>query len=73
MKKIRYQNLIKAVLFTVLTVVMLGGILKITNYKTTGGGGGWQHLYDMDKNSIDVIAFGSSHAHCTVNHGYLWD
>jgi len=73
MKRSIYGNLIKTVLFGMLTVLMLAGILKVFNYKTTGGGGGWQHFYRMENDRIDVMFFGSSHAHCTVDHGYLWD
>ena len=73
MKKSIYLNLIKIILFGTLTVLMLKGILEVFNYKNTGGGGGWQHFYQMDNDSIDAIFFGSSHAHCTIDHGYLWD
>ncbi|MBR5597723.1 MAG: hypothetical protein IKW30_09995 [Lachnospiraceae bacterium] len=48
-------------------------ILSVLNYKSTGGGGGWQNLYDMPKETVDVMFFGSSHAHCTFDHGLLWD
>lgn len=73
MKRNIYGNVTKTILFGILTVLMLAGILKVFNYKTTGGGGGWQHFYRMDRDCIDVMFFGSSHAHCTVDHGYLWD
>lgn len=73
MKRDIYLNSIKIILFGALAVFMLKGILEVFNYKNTGGGGGWQHFYQMDNDSIDVIFFGSSHAHCTIDHGYLWD
>ncbi len=73
MKQRKYGNLIRIALFGTLTVLMLTGVLRVLNYKTTGGGGGWQHFYQIDNDSIDIIFFGSSHAHCTIDHGYLWD
>lgn len=73
MKRNNYANVIKSILFALLAALMMIGILRVFNYKTTGGGGGWQHFYQMDHGKADVIFFGSSHAHCTVDHGYLWD
>lgn len=72
-KRNRYGNLTKSVLFAILVALMLMGILRVFNYKTTGGGGGWQNFYRMGNEGADVMFFGSSHAHCTVDHGYLWD
>ncbi len=68
----KYWKLIRAGLFLLLTFCLLSGILKIMNYKDMGGGGGWQRFYKLEK-SADVIFFGSSHAHCTIDHGLLWD
>lgn len=73
MEKKSYYNIIKIVLFLLLTIGMLYGILKIFNYKETGGGGGWQRFYKLDEESADVFFFGSSHAHCTIDHGLLWE
>lgn len=66
-------NVVKIILFFILLAVMLNRMLNIFNYKDMGGGAGWQRLYQMEKNSVDVMFFGSSHAHCTVNHGFLWE
>lgn len=71
--KNNWRNAIKIILFSILVISMLGGILSIFNYKDMGGGGGFQRFYQADKNSIDVLFFGSSHAHCTIDHGLLWD
>ena len=73
MERSTYRNLLKTVLFTLLVIIMLLGILHVVNYKSTGGGGGFQRFYQKKSNSIDVMFFGSSHAHCTIDHGYLWD
>lgn len=66
-------NFIKTALFLLLTVCMLAGILKVFNYKDMGGGGGWQRFYQAEDGSMDVMFFGNSHAHCTVDHGLLWE
>ncbi len=73
MDKKSYCNIMKIVLFLSLTLGMLSGILRIFNYKETGGGGGWQRFYQMDEECADVFFFGSSHAHCTIDHGILWE
>lgn len=66
-------NLVKITVFLLLTFCMLSSILKIFNYKDMGGGGGWQRFYQTENGSIDVMVFGNSHAHCTIDHGLLWD
>lgn len=63
---------LKCLLFSALTIVIGIVALKVLNYKDTGGGGGFQHLY-QEKADIDVMFFGSSHTHCSIDHGYLWD
>lgn len=69
----RICNTIKITVFLLLLICMAVKILKIFNYKSTGGGGGWQRFYEAKENSIDVIFFGNSHAHCTIDHGLLWE
>lgn len=71
--KEKYRNCIKIIGFIVATVVILAFIFPIFNYKDMGGGGGFQRFYASPSNSIDVMFFGSSRAHCTIDHGYLWD
>lgn len=48
-------------------------IYPVLNYKDIGGGGGWQRFYALPDHSVDVMFFGNSHAHCTVDLGYLWE
>lgn len=71
--KEKYRNCIKIIGFIVATVVILAIIFPIFNYKDMGGGGGFQRFYASPSDSIDVMFFGSSRAHCTIDHGYLWD
>lgn len=66
------MKVFKGMFFSGLVIVIGIALLNVFNYKDTGGGGGFQHLY-QEKADIDVMFFGSSHAHCTIDHGYLWD
>lgn len=67
------KNVIKTVVFISILMAMLIAILSVTSYKDLGGGAGWQRFYASEKNSIDVISFGNSHCHCTVDQSILWD
>lgn len=73
LRKQKCRNSIKIIGFIVVTVLILAIIFPISNYKDMGGGGGFQRLYNSPPNSMDVMFFGSSRAHCTIDHGYLWD
>ena len=66
------MRLLKGLLFAALTIGIAAVSLKILNYKDMGGGGGWTRFY-AEQADIDALFFGNSHAHCTVDHGYLWD
>ena len=73
MKKKNDRNLIKIIGFLLVVCIVLGKTTSVLNYKDTGGGGGWQRFYHMPQKTADVMFFGSSHAHCTVDHSLLWD
>lgn len=68
-----WKNIAKSIIFLFLLCIVFTKVLDVFNYKDMGGGGGWQRFYEMPKETIDVIFFGSSHAHCTIEHGILWD
>lgn len=69
----KWINISKSIIFLLLICIILFKILDVLNYKEIGGGGGWQRFYEMPKETIDVVFFGSSHMHCTIDHGVLWD
>lgn len=73
LRKQKCRNSIKIIGFIVIAVVISAIIFPVFNYKDMGGGGGFQRFYESPSNSMDVIFFGSSRAHCTIDHGYLWD
>lgn len=72
LNKGKWINLMKVIIFLLLVTAMGKEIIRIFNYKDMGGGGGWQRFYEAEENTIDVLFFGSSHAHCTIDHGILW-
>lgn len=73
MQKKKWINLIKGTAFLLIVSLLLIKITSILNYKDTGGGGGWRNFYQTPQNTIDVMFFGNSHAHCTMDHGLLWN
>lgn len=68
----RYRNVLKIVLFCAIVLLLGNRMLGILSYKP-GEGGGWQRFYDTKRGKMDVVFFGSSHAHCTIDHKYLWE
>ena len=65
-------NLLEVLVFAVLVTFLLSRSYDALRYKNTGNGGGLEGFYETDV-PIDVIAYGSSHAACTINNGILWD
>lgn len=62
----------KIILFSGIILILLTTIYPVFSYKGTGGGGGFQRMYDAPEGTIDVMFFGDSHAHCTMDEGLLW-
>lgn len=60
----------------IVIIIVIGLIICSLNifykYKDCGGGGGFENFYAATDDSIDVMFFGSSHAHCTVDTSMLW-
>lgn len=73
LRKAKCRNCMKLIGFILVTIIILTICFPVFGYKDMGGGGGFQRLYASPSNSIDVMFFGSSRAHCTIDHGYLWD
>ncbi len=71
MKNITY--LIELTVVSLLIVISICFFNRIFKYTDTGGGGGFENFYAEKSGSIDVMFFGSSHVHCTVNNAKLWD
>ncbi len=73
MKKNKLAVIVKIIIFGILVFVLGQWLFAVFVYKDMGGGGGWQRFYATEKNIVDVMIYGSSHAHCTVNNAILWD
>ena len=69
MKNKRIYVQVIVVLISIFTVWVLNNILE---YKSPHGMNQTRAFYVQPKNSIDVLAVGSSHVHCGLNTGELW-
>ncbi|MBR6327186.1 MAG: hypothetical protein IKR61_10340 [Lachnospiraceae bacterium] len=68
----RIIHLAEILVFAVALAVLTVGCYRVLKYKNLGSGGGLDNFYQNDA-PIDVIAYGSSHAHCTIDNGLLWE
>lgn len=66
-------NGIKIIVFVLIFIITGNYFMNILCYKDTGGGIGMYRFHKEQKNTMDIIFFGSSHTHCTVDVGYLWN
>ncbi len=74
--KIKQQQIkiiVKIIVFFLILCLTGNYLMGIFGYKDTGGGGGWERFYASERESLDVMIFGSSHAHCTVDNAILWN
>lgn len=61
---------ITAVLVLVMSLLVIRNILE---YKSPHGINQTRAFYHQRRNTIDVLAVGSSHVHCDINTGELWN
>ncbi len=66
------KNLIR-ISFLLLLVITIYFISRIFSVKSTHGIDQQAGLYWQPENSIDVMMMGTSHIHCNVNTGLLWE
>ena len=64
------KNVIKVVSFSLLLIMFTAVVNHALRWKDSLG---IQYFYPMDKNIMDVMIFGSSHAEYSINTAYLWD
>ena len=72
----KHKTLLEMIIFTVLLCVLMARCYDVLRYKDSGDLGGQGRLYDNFRDidvPIDVIAYGSSHAGCTVDTSLLWN
>lgn len=63
--------ILESVVFLVLLVFLLNRAYDAVRYKDTGSGGGMDNYYASGV-PVDVVAYGSSHAGCTIDNRILW-
>ena len=67
------KNMIRIACFIFSLGFLLGYINKIFEFKYSDGICQMSTLYELDKNTVDVLILGSSHAFVNFNNGTLWD
>lgn len=61
------------ILFVLLLLVTFYLVSKVLSVKSTHGIEQKEGMYWQPRNSIDAVMMGTSHIHCNVNTGLLWD
>lgn len=67
------KSLIRIISFLILLACVLAGINHVLKFKYNDGVDFATIFYEQEKESIDVLILGSSHAFCSFNTGVLWD
>lgn len=67
------KTMIRIICFVALLACVLAGVNQVLKLKYGFGPDCVTTLYDQEKNSVDVLILGSSHAYCDFNTGVLWD
>lgn len=70
--KVKKKNLIRLA-FILLLVVSIGLVSDVLSIKSKHGIDQKEGLYHQPPDTIDVVMMGSSHIHCNVNTGLLWE
>lgn len=70
MKRKKWIIRVGALAFLCFSMLMIRNVLM---YKSPHGMNQTEAFYHQKKNTIDVLAVGSSHVHCDINTGELWD
>lgn len=66
------KNIIKAVAFLLLALLLLSQLNGILRLKRADGIRAMEIFYEQEKDSIDVIFYGSSHVYSDINPAILW-
>lgn len=64
------KNIVKIIVFLLIVVTLGVQMAEILCPKEMGA---WRRYYTKEQKNIDLLVVGSSHAHCNVNQGLLWD
>lgn len=69
----KHPAAIEFIIFLAVLAVLAVFCDRIFRYRDIGGGIGFDSFYSLKKDSVDVMFFGSSHAHCSFDTRRLWD
>jgi len=76
MQKQSLQNLIKAISFLLIAVLLFSLVSTVLERKTYSGINNYMakmnEFYQLEEHTLDYVCLGSSHAYCTVNPMEIW-
>ena len=76
MNKINICRCLKVLGFLCLVLICFYRFFRVFGWKDATGGDAKEdtvnHFYEMEKDTVDVMFYGSSHCYCTVNQAVLW-
>lgn len=67
------KNIILFILFFTALMFVVKYVLDVLEWKDGYGLKTWDEFYEIPKNSVDVMCYGSSHNMCTINHGIMYN
>ena len=71
----KMKNVVKIILFCIIFLLSINRVYKVLSWKDTAGNyySSVESYYDLEKNTVDVVFFGSSHCYCSVDPSLLWN
>lgn len=67
------KPIVRIISFCILLILILIGTYKVFSFKYSEGNQILVDFYRVEKNTVDVLILGSSHAYTNYNNGTLWD
>ena len=67
------RSIVRIAGFLILLTLSIGTVNKILSFKFADGNQIFSDFYQLEKDTVDVLVIGSSHAYVNYNNGTLWD
>lgn len=67
------RSIVRVLFFQFVLILALFYVHKVFSYKVSDGVAQIRHFYELDKNTVDVLIVGSSHAFVNFNNGTLFE
>lgn len=67
------RSIVRIAGFLILLTLSIGTVNKILSFKFADGNQIFSDFYHLEKDTVDVLVIGSSHAYVNYNNGTLWD